>query len=96
MLYNNAINYFQELIMKISVHGYDDQGETIDKTTVEYLINDAISNSDSPEDKTKELLGKLFDVLAEKEIISLNDIADKILYLDNYDKENPAIQKIKD
>jgi hypothetical protein len=82
--------------MKISVHGYNDQGETIKKTTVSNLINNTINNSNCKQDKTEELLGNLIEVLAEKNIISLNDIADKILYLDNYNKDRPAIQKLKE
>lgn len=64
------------------------------KTHLSILIKDEIDKSHSPEDAQKDILANLIEVLAEKNIISLDEIADKILLLDNEDGgEIPILTK---
>jgi hypothetical protein len=63
------------------------------KTHLSTLVRDEINNSHSPEDAQKDILSNLIEVLAEKNIISLDEIANKILLLDSEDGEEVPILK---
>jgi hypothetical protein len=64
------------------------------KTHLSTLIENEINDSHSPEDKQRDILANLIEVLATKKIISLDDIASDILQLSNDDgDEIPILTK---
>jgi hypothetical protein len=77
--------------MKVILREYTEKGEYKDETSLSSIFEKEVTSDENPPEKAAELLANLTSLLVKKGLISLTDVSDEILHLDNYNPDLPVL-----
>ena len=79
--------------MNVIHNTYGHNGEQSHETTLRNLFTNTVHGSrhQEPEEVTADLLANLTSLLVEKGVITLNEVADEVLLLENDNPDRPAL-----